>query len=288
MVVVLPNWDSNTHSVLTATSTSNSTAAAPGSLGDKPGIACTDSLDDLPTVPVSGTDKAVPPPAPRAEDSAGYAASEQRQGLQFKAAAVARLLAELRHNPRKHANLRGQDYLSYLQRLEPAAAAAAGEGNGSAVDGVNQSELSLSTLGSGRTADSGPVEGRADVPALDPVQLARQLNHACLLALCCALQAELNPECVRLEKALKNAIYADETGALLRNASLSGATGIGSGAGSGSASAEYTASVGSGVVGGGAGVGQVAGASGSSNSARYHAASSQLFCIVQCCVFQAV
>jgi hypothetical protein len=248
--VVLPDWDSAAHSAVNPVSATSSAAAWDAAIAavagaaeaesaamrTTMGIAYSDAVEDAAPAPVapSTADDSATAAADAAQAAGGVTNagtnSADRTGLHYRTTAVTRLLSELRANPRKHTNLRCPDFLAYLHKYDPATVAAAvasasttagaivGEQGANAL----QSELSLSTFGSGHTAVSGAVEGATEVTPLDAVQQSWQLNHACLLALCCALHTELHPECVRLEKALKNAIYADETGAVLRSAGHSG------------------------------------------------------------------
>jgi hypothetical protein len=285
---VLPDWDSSAHSAVNPVSATSSAAAWDAAIAavagaaeaesaamrTTMGIAYSDAVEDAPPAPVVPHTSSID--ATAAADAAQVAsgatnggAGNDRTGLHYRTTAVTRLLSELRANPRKHTNLRCPDFLAYLHKYDPATVAAA-VASASGTAGANvgeqganalQSELSLSTLGSGHTAGSGAVEGATEVTPLDAAQQSWQLNHACLLALCCALHTELHPECVRLEKALKNAIYADETGAVLRSA---GHSGTGSSGGSG---VDYPGAA-SGVANSGGSAAGQGGSGANGNSAR--------------------
>jgi hypothetical protein len=288
VVVVLPDWDSSAHSAVNPVSATSSAAAWDAAIAavagaaeaesaamrTTMGIAYSDAAEDAATSPVVSDTVSVS--ATGAADAAQAASgvtnagtnSADKTGLHYRTTAVTRLLSELRANPRKHNNLRCPDFLAYLHKYDPATVAAA-VASASGTAGANvgeqganalQSELSLSTLGSGHTG-SGAVEGATEVTPLDAVQQSWQLNHACLLALCCALHTELHPECVRLEKALKNAVYADETGAVLRSA---GHSGTGSAGGSG---VDYSGAA-SGVANSGGSAAAQGGSSANGHSAR--------------------
>jgi hypothetical protein len=288
VIVVLPDWDSAAHSAVNPVSATSSAAAWDAAIAavagaaeaesaamrTTMGIAYSDAVEDAATSPavpntanVSATGAADAAQVESGVTNAGINSAD-KTGLHYRTTAVTRLLSELRANPRKHTNLRCPDFLAYLHKYDPATVAAAVASASATADanvgeqGANalQSELSLSTLGSGHTAGGGAVEGATEVTTLDAVQQSWQLNHACLLALCCTLHTELHAECVRLEKALKNAIYADETGAVLRSAGHSGTGSSGSGV-------DYSG-VASGVVNSGVGGAGQNGSGANGNSAR--------------------
>jgi hypothetical protein len=295
VIVVLPDWDSSAHSAVNPVSATSSAAAWDAAIAavagaaeaeyaamrTTMGIAYSDAVEDAAPAPVVSdtADVSATVAADAAQAASGVTnadvtgtnagAGSNRTGLHYRTTAVTRLLSELRANPRKHTNLRCPDFLAYLHKYDPATVAAvvasasgtAGANVGEQTANAMQSELSLSTLGSGHTAVSGAVEGASEVTPLDAAQQSWQLNHACLLALCCALHTELHPECVRLEKALKNAIYADETGAVLRSA---GHSGTGSSGGSG---VDYPGAA-SGVANSGGSAAGQGGSGANGNSAR--------------------
>jgi hypothetical protein len=145
-------------------------------------------------------------------------------------ASVSKLLTELRQGNRKLTSLRCPDFLEYVVRHDPDQAA-----NSSAQSAELKSELSLSSLGSGRTADGAGTDGingakaSASPAPVDAGYESWLLNHACLLTLCVRVQQLLTPECARLEKALRGVVYADETGSALTGeaGNTSGAAGAG-------------------------------------------------------------
>lgn len=162
-------------------------------------------------------------------------------GLDFCASGADQVLREIRQGDRKAASLRSAEFLQRVRgtNLDSAEAAAADLG---LLGKEIQSELSLNSEGSDRTGSSAVLDTGAEsgeeLKDADPAFHHRVLNHACLLALCCQMQVVLAPECALLEKALRGAVYADETGSMLR--ALGTATGS-SGAAGGAAGGDFSA-----------------------------------------------
>lgn len=230
VVILLPDWASDRNSFIAASqSTTAATASTSGDTSQVSGIAFPADA----TYP-SVSSNATAPSAPQVSVDASA-------GFHFMTTSVSNLLSELRQGNRKLTSLRCPDFLEYVVRYDPDQAC-------SAQSAEFKSELSLSSLGSGRTADGTSADGANGAKASAspaPVDAGYEswlLNHACLLTMCVRLQQIVSPECARLEKALRGVVYADETGSALAgeagNAGAAGASGTsvsGGGAGQGGA-----------------------------------------------------
>jgi hypothetical protein len=241
VVILLPNWVSDQNSYIAA-----SLAAASGA---PPSTSADASQAQGIAFPAPGD-----APGAAAPSAAQLVSADTSAGFHFMTASVSKILSELRQGNRKLTSLRCPDFLEYVTRHDPDQAAA----NSGAQSAELKSELSLSSLGSGRTADGGSADGtngaRASTSTPAPVDASYEswlLNHACLLTLCVRMQLLLTPECARLEKALRGVVFADETGGALTG-EAGNATGA---AGTGGTSA------------GGNGVAQGASATGGANAA---------------------
>ena len=141
-------------------------------------------------------------------------------GLDFCASGADQVLREIRQGDRKAASLRSAEFLQRVRGTNLDSAEVAAAADLGLLGKELQSELSLNSESSDRTGSSAVLDTGAEsgeeLVDNDPALHHRVLNHACLLALCCQMQAVLAPECALLEKALRGAVYADETGCVLR------------------------------------------------------------------------